>query len=461
MVIPCMSQYALSFQSIALIILLFFQPTLHAETQCTPSADVDKIINKLPEFENIAPRIAFVIGNSNYVNLETTPNAENDARDIAAVLNQLGFEVVCGIDVNRQEFMSKLKYFRQRLNNMGKSAVSLFYYAGHGIQINNNNYIIPLGAKVETPEMFESEAINLDLILGRIVTAKNVHGSNLIFLDACRNNPLGEGWGKPKTRFKIKNLFWAYGTGYDQFAYDGKGRNGLFTKHILNNIHHKGITIDQLLKKVTAAVDHESGGKQIPEVGGSLVRDFMFLPGERKAIVTTYEDTPLWQKLLYYAAALLALVLSVLYYRHLQKTAWTKGIDLTHKLIIDPKVAEEVRQKSRLATDEIMGYVKNIKQQKLMALVTPKYDMILGRNNNVNIVCKNDSVSGEHAMLGWDKEKQQFWLEDLNSTNGTWWGKAKKLNPGERYSLESGQIFYLADQETPMVVIAHVEKQNG
>jgi len=428
MAIPSINQYTLSVQCIVLILLLFFQSSLYAEAQCTSTAYANQVINKLPNVENIAPRIALIIGNSNYTHLETTPNAENDARDIAAVLGHLGFEVVCGIDVNRKAFMAKLKYFRQRLNSMGKNAVSLFYYAGHGIQVNNNNYIIPLGMKAQTPEKFENEAINLDSILGRIVTANNIHGSNLIFLDACRNNPLGEGWGKPKTRFKIKNLFWAYGTGYAQFAIDGKERNGLFTKHILNNIHHKGITVDQLLKKVTAAVDHESAGKQIPEVGGSLVRDFMFLPGERKTIVTTYEDTPLWNKVLYYIAAVLALILSVLYYFHLQKTAWTKGIDLTNKLTIDPKVVEKVRQKSRLATDEIMGYVKNVKQQKLMALITPTYDMTLGRNSNVNIVCHNGNVSGEHAMLGWDEKNKTFWLKDLNSTNGIWWGKGKRLN---------------------------------
>jgi uncharacterized caspase-like protein len=445
-------------QTIVLIILMFFQYSVSAETQCTQTTHSREIINKLPTLKTTEPRIAFIVGNSNYINLETTPNAQNDARDIAAVLSHLGFEVICGIDVNRSEFMSKLRHFKSRLDTLGKNAVSLFYYAGHGVQLNNNNYIIPLGAELHNPALFEEQAINLDIVLGNIVNASNTHGSNLIFLDACRDNPLGEGWAKPKAQYSIKGLFWAFGTGYGQFAYDGGGRNGLFTKHILNNIHHSGTTIDQLLKAVTAAVDNESSSEQVPEVGGSLVQDFIFIPGERKTIVTTYEDTPLWQKTLYYAAAVLALILSILYYLHTQKTAWTKGIDLTQKLIIDPKVAEEVRQKSRLASDEIMGYVKNVKQQKLMALVTPKYDMILGRNSNVNIVCDSDSVSGEHAQLGWDKDKQQFWLEDLDSTNGTWWGKGKQLEANKRYPLASGQIFYLADQQTPIVVIAHEEK---
>jgi len=453
-----MNQFVWPVQYIVLILLVIFQSSVIAETQCTQTMQSSQIIKKLPKVEKTEPRIALIVGNSNYDDLETTPNAQNDARDIAAVLSHLGFEVICGIDVNRQEFMVKLKSFKQKLDTMGKNAVSLFYYAGHGVQANNSNYIIPLRAKVHNPAMFEKEAINLDIVMGNIVNALNTHGSNLVFLDACRDNPMGEGWAKPKAEFSIKGMYWAFGTGYGQYAYDGGGRNGLFTKHILNNLHHDGITIDQLMKRVTAAVDYESTGKQIPEVGGSLVRDFMFIPGERRTIVTTYEDTPLWQKTLYYAAVILAMVLAVLYYRHLQKTAWTKGIDLTHKLTIDPKVAEEVRQKSRLATDEIMGYVKNVKQQKLMALVTPKYDMILGRNNNVNIVFENDSISGEHAQLGWDKDKQQFWLEDLGSTNGTWWGKGKQLEAEQRYPLESGQIFYLADQETPIVVIAHADK---
>ena len=443
------------FKYIVLILLMIFQFSVYAETQCTQTVEAGQIIKKLPEIQNTERRIALIIGNSNYVELETTPNAENDARDIAAVLSHMGFDVICGIDVNRKEFMTKLKRFKFKLDSMGKNAVSLFYYAGHGMQANNNNYIIPLGAQVHNPAMFEDEAINLDIIMGNIVNASNTHGSNLIFLDACRDNPLGEGWAKPKAEFSIKGMFWAFGTGYGQYAYDGGGRNGLFTKHILNNIHHGGLTIDQLLKKVTAAVDHESSSAQVPEVGGSLIRDFMFIPGERKVIHTTYEDTPLWLKILYYASAMLAIVLAVLYFQYKKKTAWTKGIDLSQKLIIDPKVAEEVRKKSRLATDEIKGYVKDVKQMKLMGLVTPKYDMMLGRNSNVNIVCCHDSVSGEHAQLGWDKATQKFWLEDMDSTNGTWWGKGKQLEPGKRYPLESGQIFYLADQETPMVVIAH------
>lgn len=444
--IVCFAAFILAFSNVS------------AEVECTQSAEIRPVLNKLSTVKNPEPRIALVIGNSNYTgDLSTTPNAENDAKDIAAVLQKLGFEVVCGTDVNRKEFINKLRQFKTRLDGMGKDAVSLFYYAGHGVQANNNNYIIPLGAKIENPDKFENEAINLDIVMGNIVNAGNTHGSNLIILDACRDNPLGDGWAKPKAEFSIRGMYWAFGTGYGQYAYDGGGRNGTFTKHIINNIHHQGLTIDQLMKKVTAAVDYESGGEQIPEVGGSLIRDFVMIPGNRKIIQTIYEDTPLWQKILFWIALFLLVILAYVYYQHRQKTAWTKGIDLTANLKIDKKVAEEVRQKSRLATDEIVGYVQDVKNKTLMALVTPKYDLVLGRNSNVNVVFNNDSVSGEHAELGWDKEKQEFWLQDKGSTNGTWWGKGKQLEADKRYKLESGKLFYLADQESPVVVIAHAD----
>jgi len=428
-----------------------------AEVACKQSPEIVSVLNKIQSVKNTEPRVALVIGNSAYKPPDDLLNAANDAEDIAIVLEKLGFQVICALDVNRTEFMHKLKQFRNQLDAMGKTAVSLFYYAGHGVQVNNNNYIIPLAATLNNPGDFETQAVNMDLVMGNLSVAANKHGSNLIILDACRESAPGSGWAKPKAEFSIKGMYWAFGTGYGKLAADGTGRNGLFTKHILENIHNEGLTFEQLMKKVTAAVHHESDGVQIPEVGGSLVNDFIPIPGEQKIIQTLYEETPPLLKAFYWLASFLSVVLAFVYYQHRQKTAWTKGIDLTASLKIDKKVAEEVRQKSRLATDEIVGYVQDVKNKTLMALVTPKYDLVLGRNNNVNVVFKSDSVSGEHAELGWDKEKQQFWLQDNDSTNGTWWGKGKQLEAGKRYPLESGKLFYLADQETPVVVIAHAD----
>ncbi len=438
----------------SLLGLLFLMlPVLAYAEDCSRPADPNL------SFTPTEPRIALIIGNADYQNLPTTPNAKNDASDLSKTLSGLGFEVICGTNLSRAEFTSKLEQYSNRINQMGSTAVGLFYYAGHGVQLDSKNYLIPLGADLSQADSFEDEAVNLDVVMKTMMESGDPRSSKFIVLDACRDNPLGKGWGKPKASYSIKNMFWTFGTGYGNYAYDGGGRNGLFTKHLLANIHTPGATFEQVMKRVTAAVDHESGGDQTPETGGSSLRDFMFVPGERVSVVTTYEDTPIWLKALYWLAVVLLFVGGYFFHTHKQKTAWTKGIDLTSKLEIDPKVAEEVRRKSRLATNEIVGYVKNIKNGKLMAIITPNYDMILGRNNNVNIVIDdNDAVSGEHAQLGWDKDKKEFWLEDLGSTNGTWWGKSKQLEENTRYPLESGQLFYLADQESPMVVLAHIDE---
>ena len=430
-----------------LSLLFLVLPVLAQAEDCSRPADSNL------SFTPTEPRIALIIGNADYQNLPTTPNARNDAADLSQTLAGLGFDVLCGINLKRDEIIDLLDQYSNRMSQVAPTAVGVFYYAGHGAQIASNNYLIPMGAnpellmgEVSQPELFEAEALNLDIVMKTLVTADNKRGSKFIILDACRDGPPGKGWAKPKADYSIIDLYWAFGTGYGNVAYDGTGRNSLFAKHLLTSIH-------------TAAVDYESGGEQIPETGGSLLRDFMFVPGERVSVVTTYEDTPLWLKTLYWLAVVLLFVGGYFFHTHRQKTAWTRGIDLTAKLDIDPKVAEEVRRKSRLATNEIVGYVKNIKNGKLMGIITPNYDMILGRNNNVNIVIDdNDAVSGEHAQLGWDKDKKEFWLEDLGSTNGTWWGKGKQLVENTRYPLPSGQLFYLADQETPMVALAHVEE---
>lgn len=436
-----------------LLALLFLMLPVFAQAEdCSLPSD-----SKL-SFTPTEPRLALIIGNADYIS-SPLDNPVNDATDMSKALAGLGFDVICGLNLERDEIISKLEEYSNRLNQMGETAVGMFYYAGHGVQLDSKNYLIPLGIDLAQQERFENEALNLDVVMRTMMDSGDPRSAKFIILDACRDNELGEGWGKPKASFSIQNMFWVLGTGFGKGAFDGDGRNGLFTKHLLANIRTPGATFEQVMKRVTAAVDHESGGDQIPETGGSSLRDFMFIPGERVEVVTTYEDTPLWLKAIYWAAVVLLFIGGYFFHTHRQKTAWTRGIDLTAKLDIDPKVAEEVRRKSRLATNEIVGYVKNIKNGKLMGIITPNYDMILGRNNNVNIVIDdNDAVSGEHAQLGWDKEKKEFWLEDLGSTNGTWWGKGKQLVENSRYPLPSGQLFYLADQETPMVALAHVEE---
>ncbi|MBF0471668.1 MAG: caspase family protein [Gammaproteobacteria bacterium] len=413
-----------------------------------------------------SPRLALLIGNAQYQASPayTLNNSVNDALAMAQVLAKTGFEVTCLFDASRAELLLTLLKFQGRVNKAGADAVSLFYYAGHGVQIGGNNYLLPVEFPLNTTLLLQPEqlinqldiqAVTLDQVMQTLVSAKNELGSRFLILDACRENPLGTGWGKPKAEYSIKGLFWAFGTGFGKLADDGSEGNGLFTAALIEAIPTQGATIEQVLKKVTAAVAHQSGGEQIPEVGGSLVNDFMFIPGERITVQTRYHTTPLWLQILYWSAALAAVVLAVLYYRHRKRTAWLQGINLKQELKISPAVSQQWREKTRLADADIKGYVKDIRAGTVIGLITSFENPTIGRKTSNGIVIDHNAISGVHAQVGWDEERNKFWFMDKGSTNGSWWGKERPIEADKRYYVNSGQLLYLADQNTPLVILAH------
>ncbi|MBF0219635.1 MAG: SUMF1/EgtB/PvdO family nonheme iron enzyme [Gammaproteobacteria bacterium] len=256
------------------------------------------------------PRVALVIGNSAYEGaLSPLPNAANDALDLTRLLRRLGFTVICALNVQRQELLQQLQVLQRLTDQQRSDAVSLLFYAGHGAQIASENYLIPLQADLSQPDKLEREAVNLNQILQLMSNGRNREGSRFVILDACRDNPLGPGWGKPQASFSSRGLYWVFGTGYDRYAWDGGGRNGLFTRELLNHIPTAGATFEQVMKRVTAAVDFASGGVQVPESGGSLIRDFYFIPGEAVTILTPYPEASGWQPLLPLLLVLVALLL--------------------------------------------------------------------------------------------------------------------------------------------------------
>src|SRR5215467_15623009 len=131
-------------------------------------------------------RVALVVGNAQYANAPALPNPRNDAMDIAGTLKKLGFEVVLGYDLDQTRFARIIDDFARALEG---ADVGLFFYAGHGLQINEKNYLVSTEAKLESAFLVPSETIELDAVV-RLMEAKT--GTNLVFLDACRNNPLAE-----------------------------------------------------------------------------------------------------------------------------------------------------------------------------------------------------------------------------------------------------------------------------
>ena len=232
-------------------------------------------------------RVALVIGNADYVSVPELENPINDARDITAALESLNFRVFVGEDLTR-EGMRDL--FQRFVSAAEEADVSLVYYAGHGLQAGARNFLVPTDAALDDVAGFMGQLIPLDEML---VALERVPGIKLIFLDACRDNPLGaEGDADGLARVgSAADFLFAFATQPDNVAYDGLGRNSFFTEAILSRIHTPGQDISELMIGVRRDVLSATGGRQIPWENSSLTRQFRFLPGEE----TVSPETMLWQ----------------------------------------------------------------------------------------------------------------------------------------------------------------------
>ena len=219
-------------------------------------------------------RIALVIGNGNY---QSAPlkNPVNDAKDIAFTLNELGFEVTLKTNVTQKSFERAIRDFGVQLKNGG---VGLFYYAGHGFQVKGSNYLIPIGAVLESEGDARYEAVDAGLVLAKMEDAGN--GLNIIILDACRNNPFTRSFrsaekGLAKMDAPTGSIL-AYATAPGNVAADGVGRNGLYTEKLLKHIATPDLKIEEVFKRVRIDVAFASGKKQTPWESSSLMGDFYF-----------------------------------------------------------------------------------------------------------------------------------------------------------------------------------------
>ena len=224
-----------------------------------------------------AKRVALVIGNSAY-KASPLKNPANDATDMAAALKKLGFEVILKEDACKRDMLSAMEDFAVKLR---QAEAGLFYYAGHGMQIGGQNYLIPVGAYVSSEIDVEYEG----LVAGRILRNMENAGSrvNIVMLDACRDNPFGRSFRSSNRGLAVmqaaKGSYIAYATSPGSVAADGKGRNSPFTQSILKHISTPGLTIDQVFKRVNAGVFKTTGEKQLPWQTSSLMEDFYFKQG--------------------------------------------------------------------------------------------------------------------------------------------------------------------------------------
>ena len=245
-------------------------------------------------------RVAFVVGNGAYKNVPALPNPAVDAKSMAKLLRNVGFEVVEGSNLSRDKMTEKLLDFGKKAEG---ADVAIFFYAGHGIAVNGANYLLPVDADLKSEmDVKLGAAINVDLTLEQTMSDAKV---KLVFLDACRDNPfaakirsakatrsatVGSGLAEMKSG---EGTLLAFATGPGQTALDGEaGTNSPFTRALLANIAQPGVEIQQAMTKVRAQVNEETSKGQLPWGHTNLIGTVYLNPAKAAGIAIDAPNTP-------------------------------------------------------------------------------------------------------------------------------------------------------------------------
>jgi Caspase domain len=237
-------------------------------------------------------RVALVVGNGTYnATYMSLPNPRNDAEDISAVLKDLDFKVVTAINATKRELELKLEEFARLAID---ADAALFFYAGHAMQYQGRNYLMPTDAEVEDEFSIRSRTVGMEDVDDAL---ERVNGVKIVILDACRNNPLanrlqtsiaGASRSVAMTRGlaridKTEGKVIAYATAPDDVANDGQDRNSPFTAALLKRLREPGIEIGIMLRRVAADVYDQTRGRQRPEYMISLLSEYSLNQNDRIA----------------------------------------------------------------------------------------------------------------------------------------------------------------------------------
>lgn len=228
-------------------------------------------------------RLALVIGNSTYRDAPLV-NPVNDARAVAGLLGQAGFTVSSQLNVQRVAMMAAIEKFAVDVRK-SETKLVMFYYAGHGAQLDWRNYLLPVDAVADSSSQLRQSCIDLNELIGQLGKSKDK--TFVIMLDACRNNPFGSSYqpeqkGLSQFDAPVGSLL-AYATSPGNVASDGAGQNGLYTENLVRELSVRGTRIEDALKRVRLNVRLASRGAQIPWETTSLEDDvFIFNDGKKK-----------------------------------------------------------------------------------------------------------------------------------------------------------------------------------
>ncbi len=228
-------------------------------------------------------RLALVTGNGDYRHVATLPNPIKDARAIGGILEAMGFEVETLLDLDTASMERAVRRFAERSRD---AEIAMFYYAGHGVQVDGRNYLLPVDANITRPRDLAYEAITLDLVTEELENS----GAQLtmVLLDACRDNPLEELFkrqagtlsrsvdtanGLAQTQGAAGMLI-AYATAPDTVALDGRGNHSPFSQALLEWLDQPGIEVGRLFRRVRERVIDITGGQQVPWVEEAVIGEY-------------------------------------------------------------------------------------------------------------------------------------------------------------------------------------------
>jgi hypothetical protein len=222
-------------------------------------------------------RVALVIGNSNYQNAPQLANPDNDAQSMAQFLNSAGFEVISATDLGQNDMLRVVQDFSAKVSARGPNTVAMVYYAGHGVQLAGENYLVPIDAKVSNQTELVNDSVRLVDVMSTLETIPS--RMRIVILDACRNNPFPNvndaGRGLAIVDAPNGSIV-GYSTAPGAEALDGNGGHSPYTQAFLNVAREPNVPIEQLFKRVRLQVNQTTSGAQIPWESSSLTSDFTF-----------------------------------------------------------------------------------------------------------------------------------------------------------------------------------------
>jgi tetratricopeptide (TPR) repeat protein len=266
-------------QLLKLCLILSLFPLIFSLVSCQNQQPQDRgitITTNQSQSQQKQRRTALVIGNASYQD-NPLKNSINDAEAMANALKDVGFDVILLENADLKQIENAIDTFHHQLKAGG---VGLFYYAGHGTQVDGENYLIPVNAKLDVAEDVRYEAIPVGKVLARMEDAANQ--MNIVILDACRNNPFARKWRSSQRGLapiqSARGALIAFATEPGGVAADGEGENGLYTSFLLKHLKTPNLDVELMFKRVREDLVQATQNKQVPWEYSSLVGDFSFNP---------------------------------------------------------------------------------------------------------------------------------------------------------------------------------------